>query len=485
MKSDSGGGLQRRSSGGGGAGAPNRQRRPSLVVDAVQLDVLRINAIQLSRIDQLSQTFTARYFVHMRIQNGALDPHLVKDIDEKEPTFPKDTLRPGAGWFLRQIEFPTALEYQLSRLKVVRIDEHLDLVLQVNGTFHSEMTLQHFPMDVQNLAFIFVVTCAAEGIVPVKFKLSPDLVASVQKDTFALSNLWRLHNRALVELDVNQPMPETTYPALKVNTLVVRRPVYFLLNVIVPLASLTFLALLQFLLPGQTSGSNVIFRITYSVTILLTTATYKLFIASALPIGLAYMTLLDKYVLFCFLLQVGLVTETAIMGSLTLTAENGADSDFERTVTLTRNEGLPRWSTSKYDFILGCVSVAIFICGQVYFIVYAYWASTVPLQREMQRFDKVQHSQREETIDDDESFTRGQQQNFTKYRERSRSVRSANVPQHASLAFGTPRMFPESDTSRDTSSDTSTTSVLKAGERQIIPQFQDDNGKKSKSPVEV
>jgi hypothetical protein len=48
----------------------------------------------------------------------------------------------------------------------------------------------------------------------------------------------------------------------------------------------------------------VTFRICYSVTILLTTATYKLFIASALPAGLAYMTLVDKYVMFCYLLQV-------------------------------------------------------------------------------------------------------------------------------------------------------------------------------------
>ena len=420
----------------------------------------------------------------MRIQNGARDPHLVKDIDEKEPTFPKDTLRPGAGWFLRQIDFPTALEYEIFRQKVVRIDEHLDLVLQVQGTFHSEMALQHFPVDVQNLAFIFTVTCAAEGIVPVKFKLSPDLVASVQKDTFALSNLWRLHNRALVELDVNQPMPETTYPALKVNTLVMRRPVYFLLNVIVPLALLTFLSLLQFLLPGQRSGTNVTFRITYSVTILLTTATYKLFIASALPIGLAYMTLLDKYVLFCFLLQVGLVTETAIMGSLTLTAGNGADACMHPTtdasMTSSAEPGLPRWSTSKYDFILGCVSLAVFIIGHIYFIAESRWASVVPLAREMHRFDMVQHSQRE-TAEDDESFTRGQHQNFSKYRDQTtRSKRAANVPQRSTLAFGTSKASAEWDIDGSREWEKQTAS----GERHIIPQFQNDNGKKS-NPVEV
>ena len=166
----------------------------------------------------------------------------------------------------------------------------------MSGTFHSNMALHNFPVDVQCLSFLFTITCAKEGIVPVDFQISPGLVASVSMDTFGLSNLWQLHDRVLVEPETNKPMPETSYPALRVSTLVVRRPVYFYINVIVPMASLTLLAHLQFMLPGEREGTNVTFRICYTVTILLTTATYKLFIASALPIGLAYMTILDKYV---------------------------------------------------------------------------------------------------------------------------------------------------------------------------------------------
>ena len=101
-----------------------------------------------------------------------------------------------------------------------------------------------------------------------------------------------------------------------VSALVTRKPMYFFVNVIIPMSTLTFLALLQFLLPAERLGTNVTFRITYSVTILLTTATYKLFIASALPVGLAYTTLLDEYVLFCYLLQVMVVSETAVVGAL-------------------------------------------------------------------------------------------------------------------------------------------------------------------------
>ena len=359
-------------------------------MEPVILDVLRVDAIQLSRIDQLSQCFTARYFVHLRIQNGAKNPHLVADIDEDNPRFPRDTLKPGAAWYLNQIDFPTAVKYTLSRAKVVQINDHLDMVFQVSGTFHSNMALHNFPVDVQCLSFLFTITCAKEGIVPVDFQLSPGLVASVVADNFGLSNLWKLHDRVLVEPETNQPMPETTYPALRVSTLVIRRPVYFYINVIVPMASLTLLAHLQFMLPGEREGTNVTFRITYTVTILLTTATYKLFIASALPIGLAYMTLLDKYVLFCYFLQVALVCETAINGAYAITADQAArDADDWSPFSL------PQWSTSKLDFVLACVSVLIFIGGHVWFFARLRLAWSSALNEQLARFDRRLHSRRD------------------------------------------------------------------------------------------
>ena len=183
----------------------------------------------------------------------------------------------------------------------------------------------------------------------------------------------------MVEVETHKPMPETTYPALKVSTLVIRRPIYFYANVIVPMASLTFLALLQFQLPGERGGTNVTFRITYTVTILLTTATYKLFIASALPIGLAYLTLLDKYVLFCYLLQVALVTETAINGAAVMTSEDPNEGGYE---------WLPQWSTSRSDFVLAWVCAAVFIGGHIWFFFCLHVALTRTLSEQLERYNK-------------------------------------------------------------------------------------------------
>ena len=103
----------------------------------------------------------------------------------------------------------------------------------------------------------------------------------------------------VTETHTVQPMPGTNYPALRVACLSARRPTYVLTNVVLPMCILTALALLQFLLPGHHDAAGV--RITFTVTILLTSATYKLFVSTALP-AVGYLTLCDKYVLACFVL---------------------------------------------------------------------------------------------------------------------------------------------------------------------------------------
>ena len=68
----------------------------------VPIKLLRVNLLQLQMIDQMRQTFQARYFIQLRIENGALDRDLVRDLETHDilgnkidPAFPSDTLRLG------------------------------------------------------------------------------------------------------------------------------------------------------------------------------------------------------------------------------------------------------------------------------------------------------------------------------------------------------------------------------------------------------
>ena len=60
-------------------------------------------------------------------------PHT--DLDSEHPEFPKDTGRPGANWFLRQIDFPTAANLHVLEQRVAVMKDNLSFVLRVDGDF--------------------------------------------------------------------------------------------------------------------------------------------------------------------------------------------------------------------------------------------------------------------------------------------------------------------------------------------------------------
>ena len=53
----------------------------------IPIHVLRINILQLQTIDQVAQTFMARFLIQLSIPQGALDTDLVHDLDQDEPEY--------------------------------------------------------------------------------------------------------------------------------------------------------------------------------------------------------------------------------------------------------------------------------------------------------------------------------------------------------------------------------------------------------------
>ena len=290
-----------------------RKRAPR--TKPLRFEVLRVNVLQVFDIDHVAQKFSAKIFLQFRIPDGVQDPDLLRDLDDVKPQFPKDTLRPGARWFMEQFDFPNARDFQILESKVVVMDRHIDIVLKTSGTFFEVMELECFPVDVQELTLIISMSVAQEGICAAEFTNLLDdggtTVATVNTTIFSMSNMWQLSPVARLAHRTLQPMQHTTYPAIAVTAFIARRQGYYIFNVLMPLGSLQFLATLQYLLPGD--FSRVADRIAYSVTLLLTSAAYKLFVSSTLP-DISYLTLIDRYVLFNFSCQVGMILPSLAVG---------------------------------------------------------------------------------------------------------------------------------------------------------------------------
>lgn len=337
---------------------------------SVKIQVLRINLLQLQHIDITAQVFSARYLLQLRIPDGAEDPDMIRDLYDPDPQFPQDTLRPGARWFMEQIEFPTALNFTFHSKKIVKMGRHLDIVLKLSGSFFEHMELENFPLDIQRVSTCLSFACSKEGIVPIDFdpKSLQTAACAVGMDTFALSNMWHLSTSMHLQSATVNPMPKCTYPAILFSALIMRKPMYFIANAVFPLCSLTFLALLQFLLPGERESSAVTTRITYSITILLTSATYKLFVSDHLP-AISYLSVLDRYAMACYALQVAMVAQGAVLGAF-----------------VERADGLS-WPTDTADAYCGLVFLLLFCFVHIYFPIKAFATRRALIFKEREFFD--------------------------------------------------------------------------------------------------
>ena len=102
------------------ADSNERVKRPRAT--PVQLDVLRLNILQVLNIDHVAQKFSARLFCHLRIPSGALDalapqdflletvlPGLVEALAELYTLQPGDPYRWLSHWLATSAPPPKAL----------------------------------------------------------------------------------------------------------------------------------------------------------------------------------------------------------------------------------------------------------------------------------------------------------------------------------------------------------------------------------------
>ena len=147
-----------------------------------------------------------------------------------------------------------------------------------------------------------------------------DSIKTVDTENFALSNVWRLRPSVGVEdKEIRMHELDLTYPGLRFVLCVHRRPGYYIVNVVVPTGLIVLLCACQY----QIAAEDVADRMSVSLTLLLTTIAFKLVTSSMLP-AVAYLTLLDRYVSLCSLLNFLAVLAAAVAGNFVATFDRVA-----------------------------------------------------------------------------------------------------------------------------------------------------------------
>ena len=163
-----------------------------------------------------------------------------------------------------------------------------------------------------------------------EIQLSKDLQASVKTQHFAMINIWRLSEKLSVTpglsgVDLNTANPKT-YAAVNCSARVSRLSTFYAANIVMPTAILSGIAIFC---TRAVSRQDVADRLAATLTVVLTMAAYKLTIASMMP-TIAYLTLLDEYIITCSLFVILVVLQNGLAGMDELWADAEA---FDTTST--------------------------------------------------------------------------------------------------------------------------------------------------------
>ena len=242
---------------------------------AVRLRLQRVDFQNISAIDQVAQTFAARIFVIFDIPADAVDDVLLAGLKDEKGPFR------SARFHLDCIEFVNLVDGgSVTRFLSKMPSGDLNLCVLAEGTFNVMYELQTFPYDHQSLSVQIRSKCANEKSAPVELD-SNTWAAGIQRENFALGNVWELEQTVQVRQKPIQMGASIglSYPGLRFAVHVQRKSGYYVINVVCPTGFFALLCGCQAWIPRD----NVADRLSVSLTLLLTATAYKFVTASMLP----------------------------------------------------------------------------------------------------------------------------------------------------------------------------------------------------------
>ncbi|KAL4155163.1 hypothetical protein PRNP1_007276 [Phytophthora ramorum] len=184
---------------------------------------------------------------------------------------------------------------------------HLQFSRRVVAVFSEEMTLRSFPVDQQKLTFAFSTGTGVRK----SLRITP---AAVDAGSFAIGN-YKLGNVFDVvhhdKVFVGEIDAEGDKKGIRFEMMLERRPGYYVTNVAIPAAIITYLCFISYAPLSDGSLMDTGDRVQIVLTLLLTAVTFKSEVASLTP-QISYFTTLDKYVFFCFVIACLVAIENAL-----------------------------------------------------------------------------------------------------------------------------------------------------------------------------
>eukprot|EP01084_Bolivina_argentea_P088523 159826_1 len=274
--------------------------------DSKPTDIYPWFEITVQSIDVTRQTWNASVEIHLFWQDISL-PAIHPSFDE-------------VGFILDDDDVPIKLtevfenklgeQVQSLEYKYFSETSTVYMVLVVQVTFVERMELERFPMDRQFLGMDFNgwVKKGNWNWIP---NIYPSWVPKEFHKTFAVRMLSSITEYEMLSPWIDFNVEEQP---LSIQLRVDRLPGFYFGSIILPNFLIVLAAFASFPIPIDDSDKQFISdRLSVSVTLMLTAVAFRYVVTDQLP-KVAYLTIMDYYLLFGFIMLTGLIAENAIVG---------------------------------------------------------------------------------------------------------------------------------------------------------------------------
>ncbi|XP_070540515.1 neuronal acetylcholine receptor subunit alpha-3-like [Ptychodera flava] len=199
--------------------------------------------------------------------------------------------------------------YEIPDSRFVTIESDGSVYLTPPSIFEipCTMDIQFFPFDVQHCQLHF----GPWEYTYDQIRLQP-MADTVIKGKYTENTEWHLGNATVALLtDYSDSDPDEAYSVLVYTLVLERRPLYYIINIVVPCLLMALLTLLVFCLHPD-SGE----KMTLSISILIAMSVFSLLVADIMPPTSETVPLIAQYVLFNMYLVAGSIVVSVTVLSL-------------------------------------------------------------------------------------------------------------------------------------------------------------------------
>ncbi|NP_001080915.1 acetylcholine receptor subunit gamma precursor [Xenopus laevis] len=183
------------------------------------------------------------------------------------------------------------------------------------------VVVTYFPFDWQNCSIVFQSQTYSANEIELLLTVDEQTIEWIEIDpeAFTENGEWAIkHMPAKRIINHRLPRDDVNYQQIVFYLIIQRKPLFYIINIIVPCVLISFVSILVYFLPAKAGGQ----KCTVSINILLAQTVFLFLVAQKIPETSTSVPLIVKYLTFLMVVTITIVANAVIVLNISLRTPN-------------------------------------------------------------------------------------------------------------------------------------------------------------------